>query len=107
MATTYPGSGDASRYRQDYRPRWLDNLAGDVTMEGSVMTGIAEGPEAIQAILGFARCCSGPSSWASTSPALVTRSTSSAGRGGGADDWGTVSRSRTHEAGTETSWPPQ
>jgi hypothetical protein len=33
----------------------LDNLARDVTMEGSVMTGIAEGPEAIRAILGVAR----------------------------------------------------
>jgi hypothetical protein len=54
-ATTYLGSGDASRHRQDYRPEWLDNLADDVTMEGSVMTGIAEGPEAIRAILGFAR----------------------------------------------------
>ena len=136
ITTTYLGSGDASRHRQDYRPEWLDNLADDVTMEGSVLTAIAEGPEAIRAILGFARtlyeyqefnfvgpygdhgfvedytsvvrgepigsvvvvrfneagqaarivvnhrrsarCCSGPSSWASTSPALVTQSTSSA-----------------------------
>lgn len=55
MTTTYLGSGDASRHRRDYRPEWLDNLADDVTMEGSVLTGIAEGPEAILAILGFAR----------------------------------------------------
>jgi hypothetical protein len=34
---------------------WLDNLANDATMEESVLTGIAEGPEAIRAILGFAR----------------------------------------------------
>ena len=53
--TTYLGSGDASTHRTDYRPEWLDNLADDVTMEGSVLTGIAEGPEAIRAILGFAR----------------------------------------------------
>ena len=53
--TTYLGSGDASKHRRDYRPEWLDNLADDVTMEGSVLTGIAEGPEAIRAILGFAR----------------------------------------------------
>jgi hypothetical protein len=53
--TTYLGSGDASRHRRDYRPDWLDNLADDVTMEGSVLTGIAEGPEAIRAILAFAR----------------------------------------------------
>jgi hypothetical protein len=53
--TTYLGSGDASRHRRDYRPEWLDNLADEVTMEGSVLTGIAEGPEAVRAILGFAR----------------------------------------------------
>ena len=55
IATTYLGSGDVSRHRRDYRPAWLDNLADDVTMEGSVLTGIAEGPEAVRAILGFAR----------------------------------------------------
>jgi hypothetical protein len=54
-STTYLGSGDASSHRRDYRPDWLDDLADDVTMEGSVLTGIAEGPEAIRAILGFAR----------------------------------------------------
>jgi hypothetical protein len=53
--TTYLGSGDVSRQRRDYRPDWLDNLAHDVTMEGSVLTGIAEGPEAIRTILAFAR----------------------------------------------------
>jgi hypothetical protein len=53
--TTYLGSGDASTHRRDYRPDWLDNLADDVTMEGSVLTGILEGPEAIRAILAFAR----------------------------------------------------
>jgi hypothetical protein len=96
--TTYLGSGDASRHRRDYRPEWLDNLADDATIEGSVLTGIAQGPEAIRAILGFARTlyeyqefsyvgrygdhgarlCSGPGSWASTSPAPLTRSASSA-----------------------------
>jgi hypothetical protein len=53
--TTYLGSGDASKHRTDYRPAWLDNLADDVTIEGSVLNGIAEGPEAIRAILGHAR----------------------------------------------------
>jgi hypothetical protein len=53
--TTYLGSGDAAKQRQDYRPEWLDNLADDVTIEGSVLSGIAEGPEAIRAILGHAR----------------------------------------------------
>src|SRR5262249_6612517 len=55
VTTTYLGSGDVSRHRHDYQPEWLDNLADDVTMEGSVMTGIPEGPEAVRAILGFAR----------------------------------------------------
>ena len=55
IATTYLGSSDVSRHRRDYRPDWLENLAEDVTIEGSVLTGIAEGPEAIRAILGFAR----------------------------------------------------
>ena len=40
--TTYLGSGDPSRHRRDYRPQWLDNLADDVTIEGSVLTGLAE-----------------------------------------------------------------
>jgi hypothetical protein len=53
--TTYLGSGDASTHRRNYRPDWLDNLADDVTMEGSVLTWIAEGPEVIREILGFAR----------------------------------------------------
>jgi hypothetical protein len=44
MTTTYLGSGDASRHRRDYRPEWLDNLADDVTIEASVLTGIAVGP---------------------------------------------------------------
>jgi hypothetical protein len=55
MAVTYLGSGDVSRQRRDYRPAWLDNLADDVTMEASVLDGIVEGPEAVRAILGYAR----------------------------------------------------
>jgi hypothetical protein len=55
VTTTYLGSGDTSKHRRDYTPEWLDNLADDVTMEGSVLTGIAEGPKAILAILGYAR----------------------------------------------------
>ena len=65
--TTYLGSGDASRHRRDYRPEWLDNLADDVTLEGSVLTGIVEGPEAIRAI-----CLSSAASWRSCSfPAVA------------------------------------
>jgi hypothetical protein len=53
--TTYLGSGDAGARRTDYYPPWLDDLADDVTMEASVMNGIVRGPEAVRAILGFAR----------------------------------------------------
>jgi hypothetical protein len=52
---TYLGSGDAGRQRRDYQPAWLANLADDVTIEGSVLAGIAQGPDAIHAILGYAR----------------------------------------------------
>jgi hypothetical protein len=53
--TTYLGSGDPSKHRHDYRPDWLGNLANDVTIEGSVLDGIAQGPDAVRAILGHAR----------------------------------------------------
>jgi len=52
---TYFGSGDESTHRTDYTPAWLSNLADDVTMEASVMDGVAQGPEAVRAILSFAR----------------------------------------------------
>jgi hypothetical protein len=55
VVTTYLGSGDARVHRKDYRPEWLGNLAPDVTIEGSVLNGIAEGAEAVRAILGYAR----------------------------------------------------
>jgi hypothetical protein len=55
ITTTYLGSGDPSKRRHDYRPAWLEDLADDVTIEGSVLTGIAEGPTAVRAILGYAR----------------------------------------------------
>ncbi len=53
--TTYLGSGDVSTHRTDYTPEWLGKLADDVTLEAAVMNGVAVGPEAVRAILGFAR----------------------------------------------------
>lgn len=47
---------------------WLDNLADDVTMEGSVLTGIAEGPEAVRAILGLRGRCTTTRSSTSLAP---------------------------------------
>jgi hypothetical protein len=32
----------------DYRPVWLDSLAGDVTIEGSAMNGVVQGAEAVR-----------------------------------------------------------
>jgi hypothetical protein len=53
--TTYRGSGDVSTHRTDYTPEWLGKLADDVTLEAAVMNGIATGPQAVLAILSFAR----------------------------------------------------
>ena len=35
----------------DYHPVWLDSLAGDVTIQGSAMNGVAQGAEAVRAIV--------------------------------------------------------
>ena len=35
----------------EYFPVWLNNLADDVTLEGSLMYGVVQGPEAISAIV--------------------------------------------------------
>jgi hypothetical protein len=47
----YLRSGDPARSLTDYYPSWLDNLADDVTIEGSAMDGVAHGPEAVRTIL--------------------------------------------------------
>src|SRR5262245_11647774 len=39
----------------DYRPVWLDNLADDVTIEGTAMDGVAQGAETIRALVGYVR----------------------------------------------------
>ena len=44
-------SGDPARSLAGYYPAWLDNLAGDVTIEGSAMDGVAQGAEAVRTIL--------------------------------------------------------
>lgn len=52
---TYLGSGDPARRSTGYHPEWLDNLAEDVTLEGSVLNGVVQGAEAVRALLGYAR----------------------------------------------------
>ena len=48
---TYLESGDAASSLTDYYPSWLDDLADDVTIEGSAMDGAAQGAEAVRTIL--------------------------------------------------------
>jgi hypothetical protein len=52
---TYLGSGNPVRRRTDYYPAWLDKLADDVTLEGSVMNGVVQGAEAVRTLLAYAR----------------------------------------------------
>jgi len=52
---TYLGSGDPARRRTDYYPEWLDNLADDVTLEGSVLNGVVRGAAAVRTLLAYAR----------------------------------------------------
>ena len=62
---TYLASGDPARRvtdfafhtvsAADYSPTWLNNLADDVTLEGSMMNGAAQGADALRAIVGYIR----------------------------------------------------
>ena len=52
---TYMGSGDRGPQLADYYPAWLDNLAGDVTLEGSAMDGFMQGAEAVRTVLVYIR----------------------------------------------------
>ena len=48
-APTYLASGDPAL--ADYYPAWLDNLADDVTVEGSMLDGAVQGAEAVRNII--------------------------------------------------------
>ena len=52
---TYTGSGDPDWELTDYYPAWLDNLANDVTLEGSAMDGFVQGPEAVRSVVAAIR----------------------------------------------------
>jgi hypothetical protein len=52
---TYLGSGDPAERFADYYPAWLDNLADDVTIEGSLLDGAAQGVDAVRTIIGAIR----------------------------------------------------
>jgi hypothetical protein len=56
MAITYVTRFDGVRVPTDeYRPVWLSSLADDVTLEGSAMNGVVQGPEAARSIVNFIR----------------------------------------------------
>jgi hypothetical protein len=52
---TYLGGGDPSGRFTDYYPAWLDNLADDVTVEGSLLDGAVRGADAVRTIIGAIR----------------------------------------------------
>ena len=58
-APTYLESGDPSL--ADYYPEWLDNLADNVTVEGSMIEGAVQGPDGVRAIVTTIRAAYGDS----------------------------------------------
>ena len=48
---TYVGTGDPAGRFTDYYPAWLDNLADDVTVEGSMLDGAVQGANAVRSII--------------------------------------------------------
>jgi hypothetical protein len=55
-AATYLRSSEVSSPRfTDYYPAWLDNLAEDVTVEGSMLNGVIQGPDNVRAVVGTIR----------------------------------------------------
>jgi hypothetical protein len=52
---TSTGSGDPDPQLTGYYPAWLDNLAEDVTLEGSAMDGFVQGAEAVRTVLVYIR----------------------------------------------------
>jgi len=52
---TYLESGDPDPELADYYPAWLDNLAVDVTLEGSAMDGFVQGPETVRTVVAYIR----------------------------------------------------
>jgi hypothetical protein len=51
---TYMGS-EPDPQLAGYYPAWLDNLADDVTLEGSAMDGFVQGPEAVRSVIAAIR----------------------------------------------------
>jgi hypothetical protein len=52
---TYLGRGDPAGRFLDYYPAWVDNMAGDITLDGSLLDGAIQGADAVRAIIGAVR----------------------------------------------------
>jgi len=52
---TYLGRGDPDGRFADYHPAWVEKLASDVTLEGSLLDGAVQGADAVRAVIGGAR----------------------------------------------------
>jgi len=65
VLATYLGSGDPALH--DYFPAWVDNLADDATVEGSLLDGAVQGADAVRSIMSAASP-SAVSSWSPATP---------------------------------------
>ena len=52
---TYLGRGDPDGRFANYQPVWVTKLAGDVTLEGSLLDGAIQGADAVRTVIGGAR----------------------------------------------------
>jgi hypothetical protein len=52
---TYLRKGDPAGRFAGYHPSWVAKLAGDVTLEGSLLDGAVQGADAVRTVIGAAR----------------------------------------------------
>ena len=52
---TYLGRGDPAGRFADYYPAWVDKMAGDITLEGSLLDGVVQGADAVRTVIGGVR----------------------------------------------------
>ena len=52
---TYLGRGYPAGRFSDYYPAWIDNMAGDVTLDGSLLDGAVQGADAVRTLISGVR----------------------------------------------------
>jgi hypothetical protein len=52
---TYLERGDPAGRFADYYPAWVDKMAADITLEGSMLDGAVQGADAVRTIIGGVR----------------------------------------------------